>query len=226
MIATRAKLPAARPVAAAPFSVADWIGYYSRKRIVHQWTQLDLLSRTPARRVLEIGPAMGLVTAMLVNAGYDVETLDWVPRNFAQPDVPHIDADLTRIAAAEIGGYDAVLCCETLEHIAWDAVAPVLRSLRASGAKYLIVSVPYMGFQLAFDLYLNRHTARHYFSLKKFLHRREFRPEPPGGHQWEVGYKRYPLRLWEARLQECGWHIVRRDFTEHCRSVFHLLQAA
>ncbi len=210
---------------AEPFSPAEWIRYYSRKRIVHQWTQVNLLSTVPCRRVLEIGPAMGLVTALLVNAGYEVDTLDQVPKSFAQPDVRHLERDLVEVRGSDIAGYDAILCCETLEHLDWRAVGPVLAELRASGAKYLLVSVPYMELQLTLDFYANAHTLRHYFSLKKLLGRRQFEREPPGGHQWEIGYKGFALPVWEERLRENGWRILRREFTEHTRSVFHLLEA-
>jgi hypothetical protein len=210
---------------AEPFSPTEWIQYYSRKRIVHQWTQVNLISTVPCRRVLEIGPAMGLVTALLVNAGYEVETLDQVPRSFAQPAVRHLERDLLKVRGSDIAGYDAILCCETLEHLDWPAVGAVLAELRASGAKYLLVSVPYMELQLTLDFYANAHTLRHYFSLKKLLGRRKFEPEPPGGHQWEVGYKGFALPVWEERLRESGWRTLRREFTEHTRSVFHLLQA-
>src|SRR4051812_43624523 len=101
------------------FSREDWSRYYTRKRILHQWTQVDLLNTVPCRRVLEIGPAMGLVTAMLSNAGYEVETLDIGPRAFAYPDIRHRQRDLREIGGSEIEGFDAVLCCETLEHVEW-----------------------------------------------------------------------------------------------------------
>jgi SAM-dependent methyltransferase len=208
------------------FSPAEWRAYYSEKRVVHQWTQLDLLAGTEARRVLEIGPAYGLVTAMLANAGYEVETLDQLKRQFTSPAVRHIDADITALAAHDIAGYDAILCCETLEHIDWQAVPAVLTAFHDSGVKHLVVSVPYMAFQITFDLYLNVRALRHYFSMKKLLSRREFVREPPGGHQWEIGYKGYPLKRWENRLADCGWRIVRREFTAHTRSVFHLLERA
>src|SRR5207248_1630931 len=55
---------------------AEWLAYYSRKRIIHQWTQLHLLGTTDCNSVLEIGPALGLVTSLLVNIGYEVTTLD------------------------------------------------------------------------------------------------------------------------------------------------------
>src|ERR1700745_3091725 len=116
----------------------------------------------------------------------------------------------------EIAGYDAILCCESLEHIEWERVGSILSVFHDSGAKYLIVSVPDMGFQVYSEIYFNRATARQYFSMKKLLWRKECTAEPPGGHQWEVGYKDYPLRKWERRLKESGWSIVTREFTEHC----------
>jgi hypothetical protein len=184
-----------------------------------------LLGATDSRTVLEVGPALGLVTSLLVNAGYHVTTLDRAPRSFAYPDVPHLKKDICELRSDEIAGHDAILCCETLEHIEWEHVGSVLATLHESGAKHLIVSVPYMGFQIFVELYANSNTLRQYFSMKKLLWRKDFQAEPPGGHQWEIGYRGYPLKLWEKQLDESGWSILRRDFTEHCRSVFHLLKA-
>jgi hypothetical protein len=208
------------------FSKAQWNAYYSKKRIEQQWMQLHLLGLTRSEKVLEVGPGLGLVTALLVNIGYEVVTLDRMPRAFAYPDVTHLEKDICDLRGEEIGGHDAIICCETLEHIAWEKVGYVLSAFRRSGAKYLIVSVPYMGFQLAFDVYLNRTTFRQYFSMKKMLFLKDFPAEPSDGHQWEVGYRGYRLARWEKRLTECGWMIMARDFTAHCRSVFHLLQPA
>jgi hypothetical protein len=209
---------------AAPSKQA-WLVYYSRKRIFQQWMQVYLLGTIDCRKILEIGPALGLVTSMLANIGYDVETLDQGPRAFGYPDVVHHQKDLRGLRADEIRGYDAILCCEILEHIEWERVGSILSSLRDSGAKYLIVSVPYMAFQVFAEVYFNKVTARQYFSMKKLLWRKHFSPEPPGGHQWEVGYRGYPLRGWENRLRDGGWSIMRREFTGDCRSVFHLLKA-
>jgi hypothetical protein len=194
--------------------------------MVHQWTQVYLLGMVDCRKVLEIGPARGLVTAMLANIGYDVETLDQGPRAFAFPDVVHHQKDLRNVGGHDIAGYDAILCCEILEHIEWPRVGAILGALHDSGTRYLIVSVPYMAFQICAEIYLNRVTARQSFSMKKLLWRQHFAPEPPGGHQWEIGYQGYPLRGWENRLKASGWSILRREFTGDCRSVFHLLEAS
>jgi hypothetical protein len=208
-----------------PGKKAEWLAYYSRKRIIHQWTQVHLLGITDSRTALEIGPALGLVTSLLVNSGYEITTLDRAPRAFAYPDVPHLEKDICELRSDEIAGYDAILCCETLEHIEWQRVGGILATFHKSGAKYLIVAVPYMAFQLFFEFYANSIVLRQYFSMKKLLWRKDFQTEPPGGHQWEIGYRGYPLKLWEKRLRDSGWSIVKREFTEHCRSVFHLLKA-
>ena len=207
------------------FLKEEWNAYYTRKRIVQQWTQVNLLGTVDCRRVLEIGPALGLVTSLLTNIGYEVHTLDKTPRYFEYPAVPHRQKDILELRGEEISGYDAILCCETLEHIEWERVGSVLSTFYDSGAKYLIISVPYMAFQMFFELYINNRTIRQYFSMKKLLWRKQFRPEPPGGHQWEVGYRGHSLPVWERRLGDSGWSIVTREFTEHCRSVFHVLEA-
>ncbi len=56
-----------------------WHAYYTEKRIVHQWFQVDLMKELDVRRVLEVGPYFGLVSATLANAGYEVTTLDITP---------------------------------------------------------------------------------------------------------------------------------------------------
>ncbi|MGH6719645.1 MAG: class I SAM-dependent methyltransferase [Alphaproteobacteria bacterium] len=205
---------------------APWAAYCTAKRIGHQWLQVALLNELPVQRVLEIGPYLGLVTAMLANAGYDVTTLDDGPPAFASPAVPHIAADLATLAPARVAGFDAILCCETLEHLPWDAVPGVLASLRAAQPRHLIVAVPYEAFQLSFSLYLNRYRIEHGFQLKKFRFLRRFRPAAePGGHHWEIGYRGLGLTAWERRLGDAGWRIRRRAFTHPCRSVFHVLEA-
>ena len=66
----------------------QWYAYYSEKRIVHQWFQVKLLENLPVQRIMEIGPAYGVPTALLANAGYEVTTLDFMKRNLLE--LPHI----------------------------------------------------------------------------------------------------------------------------------------
>ncbi len=205
--------------------LAEWHRYYSAKRIGQQWFQVHLLEGLDVRRVLEIGPYLGLVTAMLDNAGYEVTTLDLLPRAFERPARPHIAADLIGLDPGRIRGFDAILCCETLEHLPWDETGRVLAAFHASGARHLIVSVPYQGTQVEWSLYANRHVFRQRFAFKKFRFLRRFTPDAdPYGHKWEVGYKGHALKDWEAKIAGAGWRVLRRDFTHPTRSVFHLLE--
>lgn len=202
---------------------AAWHAYYSEKRIVHQWMQVDLLKNLPARRVLEIGPHLGLVTAMLATAGYLVSTLDFEgeePRHGAER---HIKADLRTLDPAVISGFDAILICETLEHIPFDEAAEVLRKLAGAGAPWLILSVPYEGPQLGLSLYLNPFLRPRLRFFRKLHFLRRF-PPPKGSawshHRWEIGYRDYPVRRLEKTVRAAGFAITRRTFTSGCRSIF------
>jgi len=211
--------------AAAERRFAEWHRYYGEKRILQQWYQVHLLEGLAVRRVLEVGPYLGLVTALLDNAGYDVTTLDHVPRPFARPDVRHVQADLAALRPEQISGFDAIICCETLEHMPWRDSAAALRTFHDSGARYLIISVPYEAPQLHVLLHVNRHAFRQHCTLRKGRSGRSFpAPADPHGHYWEIGYRGYTLEAWERRLDESGWRIVSRSFTTPSRSVFHVLE--
>lgn len=124
-----------------------------------------------------------------------------------------------------ISGFDAILCCETLEHFEWDDVNTILDRFRQANARYLVVSVPYAGFQLDWRIYFNPHKAFSRFSFKKFGWLREFRKHTePWGHKWEAGYKGCFLKMLEQKFSATGWAVQKRDFSSPCRSVFYVLE--
>lgn len=200
-----------------------WHEYYSEKRITHQWLQVALLQHLPVRSVLEIGPYLGLVTAMAASAGYDVTTLDIEAQSQGIGSMRHIQADIRAIDAEKIHGFDAILCCETLEHIHWAKLDSVLSLLAAAGAPWLILSVPYEGFQFAFELYFNsrRWRRRSHFRKFRFLRRFDIKSETEWeAHKWEIGYRGHSLKAFIRKLERAGFRIERREFTSGCRSVF------
>jgi SAM-dependent methyltransferase len=206
--------------------LAEWHRYYGEKRVGQQWFQLRLLEGLPVKRVLEVGPYLGFVTALLDNAGYEVTTVDLSPRRFARPAVPHIQADLLRARPEELAGFDLILCCETLEHLPWESAGAVLRTFRRSGAPFLITSVPYEGLQLHFLLDVNLHRVRQRFAFRKGRSLRSLPPpKDPMEHYWEIGYRGTSLAAWEQQLTGAGWRIRKRGFTAPTRSVFHLLES-
>ena len=207
----------------------EWFRYYSEKRIGHQWLQAHLLKDLAVERVLEVGPGLGLVSAMLHNAGFQVTTLDVVPSQYPHPEIAHIEADLRGLEAERIAGFDAILCCETLEHLPWEAVDGVLACFRRAEPRQLVISVPYMAAQLDLRLYLNRVAARQWFSLRWPRAHRRYPADPhgdPWGHKWEVGYRGTGLKALEAKLTATGWRVRRRAFSSPCRSVFYRAEPA
>jgi hypothetical protein len=207
----------------APTFQDRWYAYYTEKRIIHQWTQVHLLKELGVRRVLEVGPYLGLVTAMLASAGYEVTTFDVDPDNKRLGASDHLVGDLRQLDPQRIRGFDAILCCETLEHIHWPDVDGVLRGFGASVAPWLVMSVPYEGFQIGLNLYLNRYTARRRSFIRKLRFLKRFRiadDDDFGAHKWEVGYRGHSLDDLKAKLATCGWRVERQHFTQDCRSVF------
>lgn len=221
------------PPAAADYSAdprarrAEWHRYYSAKRIGHQWLQVALLAGLEIESVLEIGPYLGLVSALLDNAGYRVTTLDLQPAQYPHPRIAHRQGDLRTLRPADLGGFDGILCCETLEHLPWDEVDRVLALLAQAGARHLVISVPYEGFQIAWRFYLNWFTVRSATALKKFRWFKTFRPgADPHGHRWELGYRGFGVAAFEAKLAAAGLRVRRREFSSPTRSVFYLLDPA
>ena len=206
----------------------EWHRYYSAKRIGQQWQQLDLVGRFHrGGEILEIGPYLGLVTACLVNAGYDLTTLDIAEKQFRVPEARHIVADIRNLDPNTIAGFDTILCCEMLEHLPWQETDRVLRNLARPG-RTMIISVPYEGWQVFVQLYANRHTARQMFQWRKLRALRRFPVEgdAPDVHKWEVGYSGHSLAAWERKLVAAGWTILHRQFTAPTRSVFHVLRSS
>lgn len=204
----------------------EWFRYYSEKRIAHQWLQVHLLAGLEVERVLEIGPGLGLVSAMLANAGFTVTTLDIAPTPHQSARINHIEADLRTLDASDIADFDAIVCCETLEHLAWQEVDRTLAVFRDSGARHVMISVPYQGLQIDWRLYLNRFVWRHSFAFKKLKFLTTFRFDAaadPWCHKWEVGYRSTGVKALEAKLTGAGFTIRERTFSSPCRSVFYLL---
>ncbi len=212
------------PPLAAPSFTQRWHGYYTEKRIVHQWFQVHLLSSLTVKRVLEVGPYLGLVTAMLASAGYEVTTFDIAEKPPSSLGAKgHIQGDLTALDPARIRGFDAILCCETLEHLPWESVGGVLHGFAASGAPYLVISVPYEGAQIGWSFYANAHTLRHRLFTRWLRFVRRFRIKSLtdiDAHKWEVGYKGHSLAALKEKITASGWQPAAQHFTDGCRSVF------
>lgn len=206
---------------------AEWIRYMSKKRMFEQLLQVHMLHGLNVETVLEIGPYMGAVTAMLDNAGFGVTTLDMTARRFDRPDCPHIVMDLTEIDPARLRGFDLIMCCATLEHIQFDEAERALEAFKASGAPYILLSLPYSAMTLYFEIYLNRFRLFKHFQWRKLRFAKTFKSDPindPRGHKWEIGYRGFSLKMFENLLTGMGFEVLRREFSFPSNAVFHLLR--
>jgi|TARA_B110000003_G_scaffold276376_1_gene322512 hypothetical protein len=205
----------------------QWYAYYSEKRIVHQWFQVKLLENLPVQRIMEIGPAYGVPTALLANAGYEVTTLDFMERKLLGAS-SHIIADLWKADPKVYSNQDCILCCEVLEHFPFEKSCDLLTKFYKSKVPYLVLSVPYNAPQLNFNLYINSHTVKKYTAFKFRNSFRSFKKGDPVdgqlGHQWEIGFKNYPLKKLKNAIKVAGWDILKYDFTAATRSVFIVAQ--
>ena len=205
----------------------QWYAYYSEKRIVHQWFQVKLLENLPVQRIMEIGPAYGVPTALLANAGYEVTTLDFMERKLLGAS-SHIIADLWKADPKVYSNQDCILCCEVLEHFPFEKSCDLLTKFYKSKVPYLVLSVPYNAPQLNFNLYINSHTVKKYTAYKFRNSFRSFKKGDPVdgqlGHQWEIGFKNYPLKKLKNAIKVAGWDILKYDFTAATRSVFIVAQ--
>lgn len=137
--------------------------------------------------------------------------------------MPHHEVDLRRLAPGMLGGYDAILCCETLEHIPWDDAARVLGLLAATGTRHLIVSVPWSGMELQLGLHAAPGWLRSWLALRWPARFRRFVPDThPMGRRWELDFRGHSLAAWERLLAAGGWRISERLFTSPTRSAMHL----
>jgi ubiquinone/menaquinone biosynthesis C-methylase UbiE len=179
----------------------DYLGKGRLFSIAHQ---LDsVLSLRPAS-VLEVGVGTGVAAAALRAAGVLVTTLD------LQPELkPDLVGSVTAIPA-EAGAFDAALCCQVLEHLAFDQFVLALGELRRVTRLGLVLSLPDVTphWDLAFALPGVR---RKRISFSPAWFPKGPRPDKLSklGHQWEIGYRGSTLPAVREAIGSAGWRIAR-----------------
>jgi 2-polyprenyl-3-methyl-5-hydroxy-6-metoxy-1,4-benzoquinol methylase len=130
----------------SPYFKSEYLTY---RRWQSFWHQLDLTRQCSPKNILEIGSGSGLITHILKKSGYRVTTLDNDPQ--LEPDIV---ADLNSFSFKK-NQFDLVICCQVLEHLPFKNFLPLLKKLKKTTKKYLIISLPedsLTTFQLAFKI--------------------------------------------------------------------------
>lgn len=112
-------------------------GYFSLPQLLSMSQQLHEIHKLKPRNILEIGIGNGFVSSFLSAAGYPVTTADINPALNADVCAP-LDQLPQRFGARE---FDLVVCCEVLEHMPLDQLAPNLDYLRYLGDR-LFLTLP------------------------------------------------------------------------------------
>lgn len=172
--------------------------YCSPDRFASFFYQMKEILDCGAKSVLEIGPGNGVVNYLLQRAGINVDTLDH------NPDLlPNYVASVLNMPF-QTNSYDAVLCCEVLEHLPWKMFLPAIMEITKVARKYVIISLP--------------HTSRYYyieFQLPKTGKRKLSIDIPTnrpmqfdGEHYWEIGKGVKLIEVKDAFLKS-GLKILR-----------------
>jgi SAM-dependent methyltransferase len=100
----------------------------------------------PGSRVLDVACGVGYGAAILAEAGHrvvaidrDKETIEYAQRHYERPGVTYKCAGALSVAGYEDDSFDAVVCFETIEHLA--EPASFLHACRAV-APHLLISAP------------------------------------------------------------------------------------
>jgi SAM-dependent methyltransferase len=184
----------------------DW--YASEKYVqpprLHSYAhQLAHIIDLQPQNVLEVGVGSGYVEAALRALGYDVTTLDIDAAN-----EPKLVGSVTAIPADD-DSFDIASCCQVLEHIPFDDVPTAARELRRVARRRVVVSVPDVSrdFEVAVRApKLGRRTFRLPMNAAP-------RPFPASrtasmGHEWEIGWRGYPLKRVVDQLTSTGLRCV------------------
>lgn len=112
-------------------------GYFSLHQLCSFAHQINLIYSLGPHSFLEVGMGNGFISTYFKNSGIDVTTVDINPE--LKPD---ICCDLQSLASILSGSFDAVSCCEVLEHMPWQHFDENISVLRKY-SKNLFLTLPY-----------------------------------------------------------------------------------
>ena len=116
--------------------------YDDMQRFISYWHQIDQVRRLAPTKLLEVGVGNGFVSEYLYKWNMPVVTLDIeVTLN------PDVVGTLLHLPFKD-SVFDAVLCCEVLEHLPYASFVPCLKELARVSQRHIIISLPDREFAL------------------------------------------------------------------------------
>jgi len=176
--------------------------YNHKGRWIHYWQQINLVLKSGAKSILEIGPGIGIVTKFLKEAGFKIITIDIDPE--LKPDAV---GSVLNMPFKE-NEFDLVLATEVLEHLPFEDFQKALLEIKRVTKKDIIISLPdhrRILFKISFKI--------PFIEEKKFIFRiPAFKKHQfDGQHHWEIGKIGFPVSKIKKEIQKAGLKII-RDF--------------
>lgn len=159
--------------------------YLALPRFISFWHQIHEVMQINPSNLLEIGPGPGIVTYSLRTQNISVTTLD-----FADDIGANIVASVLNMPLEDIS-FDAVLCCQVLEHLPYEQFESALQEIHRVSRKHAVISLPHYGRLWTYQIHLPK------LGVKKFGINLNFPIKEhhfDGQHYWEIGKKGFPLK--------------------------------
>lgn len=165
----------------------DFSKYVSWERWSSYWHQLHEIDTVRPNDVLCIGIGDDIVPSILQRKGYAVSRFDFDPT--LEPDYVGCVDDVRKSVDGRI--FDAVLCCQVLEHQPFEKLAHTLEQLLSITKSRLVVSLPYSHVPM---LRLKLRLYRSVFADLDLLVQKFWKPwKFDGEHYWEVGAREFSM---------------------------------
>jgi hypothetical protein len=166
-------------------------GYLTHERWLSYVTQVSTVMDIQPKTVVEVGIGPGVVGRMIEATfpGCEYMSVD-IDSELS----PNICASVTSLPFPD-AHFDAVFCCQVLEHLPYDLFVPAILELRRVAARRVVISLP--DESLFFFL-----RARGFRKLLPTLWRGVSFPRPfpvrhdfvsHGQHHWEIGKRGFPI---------------------------------
>jgi glycosyltransferase involved in cell wall biosynthesis len=154
--------------------------YVTHERWQSYFNQVREVLRYNPKTVLIIGPGDGIVVNILKGYGLEVETVDIESENN-----PNYLASVEDLASGQMPNkeYDAIVCCQVLEHLPYDKFLKCLESIKAYSKGVVIISLPEKSLRTSLSLKLPRVAPLFLnITLPFFWKKHRF----DGEHYWEL----------------------------------------
>jgi glycosyltransferase involved in cell wall biosynthesis len=170
--------------------------YVTHERWQSYFNQVREVLRYNPKTVLIIGPGDGIVVNILKGYGLEVETVDIESENN-----PNYLASVEDLASGQMPDkeYDAIVCCQVLEHLPYDKFLKCLESIKAYSKGVVIVSLPEKSLRVSLSLKLPRFVPVFSNVVIPFLWKKH---RFDGEHYWELNSAGFSVKKVAADMSK------------------------